>query len=100
MNERDEEIVKIAKSIEELAAIFKELASLVIDQGTVLDRIDFNMENALADVKEGVQQLNKAEDHQKSAMSVKCIIGLVILIGILVLVLILKHTSFNKSSNK
>ena len=43
MNERDEEIVRIAKSIEELAAIFKELAVLVIDQGTILDRIDYNM---------------------------------------------------------
>ena len=33
-----------AQSIEELSDIFKELAVLVIDQGTILDRIDFNME--------------------------------------------------------
>lgn len=32
------------KSIEDLSTIFKELAVLVIDQGTILDRIDFNME--------------------------------------------------------
>ena len=42
--ERDEEITRIARSIEELSQIFKELAVLVIDQGTILDRIDFNME--------------------------------------------------------
>jgi syntaxin 16 len=42
--ERDAEITRIAQSIEELAQIFKELAVLVIDQGTILDRIDFNME--------------------------------------------------------
>jgi syntaxin 16 len=45
--ERDMEISRIATSIEELSAIFKELAVLVIDQGTILDRIDFNMEQVL-----------------------------------------------------
>ena len=35
---------RAAQSIEELSEIFKELAVLVIDQGTILDRIDFNME--------------------------------------------------------
>ena len=33
VNERDAEIIKIAKSIEELAGIFKELSAMVIDQG-------------------------------------------------------------------
>jgi len=32
---RDQEISSIAKSIEELATVFKELAVLVIDQGKV-----------------------------------------------------------------
>ena len=53
VNERDQEIVRIAKSIEELAAIFKELAVLVIDQGTILDRIDYNMESAVENAKQG-----------------------------------------------
>lgn len=43
VGQRDEEITRIAQSIEELAGIFKELAVLVIDQGTILDRIDYNM---------------------------------------------------------
>lgn len=59
VNERDEEITRIARSIEELAQIFKELAVLVIDQGTILDRIDFNMEQVLAHTTEGIQQLQK-----------------------------------------
>jgi len=33
VDERDQEIVKIAKNIEELAGIFKELSAMVIDQG-------------------------------------------------------------------
>jgi syntaxin 16 len=93
---RNEEIVKIAKSIEELAQIFRELAVLVIDQGTILDRIDYNMENAVSNVKEGVEQLAKAEEHQKNSMSVKCIILLVILIGIMVGILAWKHSDNKK----
>lgn len=92
VNERDEEIVRIAKSIEELAAIFKELAVLVIDQGTILDRIDYNMETAVEHAKEGVKQLEKAEQHQKNAMSVKCIMVLVLLIIIMLAILIWKHS--------
>lgn len=48
-----------AKSIEELAQIFKELAVLVIDQGTVLDRIDYNMEMAVERTKQGMVELEK-----------------------------------------
>lgn len=92
INQRDEEITQIAKSIEELAQIFKELAVLVIDQGTILDRIDYNMENAVEHVKEGMTQLQKAEEHQKNAMSTKCIIVLVILIIIFLSILIWKHS--------
>jgi len=93
VNQRDEEITKIAKSIEELAAIFKELAVLVIDQGTILDRIDFNMETAVEHAKEGIVQLQKAEDHQKNALPFRCIVLLVVLIAIMLGVLIYKHSN-------
>lgn len=88
---RDKEIVEIAKSIEELGAIFKELAVLVIDQGTILDRIDYNMEAVVEHTKEGITQLERAETSQKNARPLKCIIFLVCLIAFLLLILIFKH---------
>jgi len=68
---RDEEIVRIAKSIEELAGIMKELAALVIDQGTILDRIDYNMDAAVEHVKEGIVQLEQAEKNQKAGNPIR-----------------------------
>jgi syntaxin 16 len=88
---RDKEISQIAKSIEELGSIFKELAVLVIDQGTILDRIDYNMEAVVEHTKTGIKQLEKAERSQKSARPMKCIICLLITIMILLLILVLKH---------
>lgn len=99
VNARDQEIRSIAKSIEELAQIFKELAVLVIDQGTILDRIDFNMENAVEHAKEGVVQLEKAEEHQKNATPIRCIIVLVVLIIIMICILIWKHSKNNDSNS-
>jgi hypothetical protein len=48
--ERDAEIIKIAQSITELSVLFRELSVLVIEQGTVLDRIDYNVEHTLLKV--------------------------------------------------
>ena len=84
--ERDEEIRKIVESIEELSAIFKELAVLVIDQGTILDRIDYQMEQVVEQVEDGVQHLERAEEYQKSARPRYCICFLLITITILLTV--------------
>ena len=87
VRERDQEIQNIAESISELGAIFKELAVLVIDQGTILDRIDFNMEQVVEHTKEGVVQLEQAEEYQKSARPLKCILLQLLIITILVIIL-------------
>ncbi|CAM9150205.1 unnamed protein product [Ectocarpus sp. 6 AP-2014] len=92
VGQRDGEINNIVKSIEDLSTIFKELAVLVIDQGTILDRIDFNMEQVVEHTREGVSQLQRAEEHQKSALPLKCIGILVVLIIIMLGLLVWKHS--------
>lgn len=55
--QREREINEIAKGIIELADIFKDLQTMVIDQGTMLDRIDYNVERMATDVKAADKEL-------------------------------------------
>lgn len=57
ISQREREITDIAQGIIELADIFKELQTMVIDQGTMLDRIDFNVEQMNVHVKEADKEL-------------------------------------------
>lgn len=51
----------------------------------MLDRIDYNMECAVENVKSGNKQLVKADDYQKSASSTSSVVilGLVGMIGLM-----------------
>lgn len=59
IDQREREVNQIAKSIHQLAEIFRDLQTLVIDQGSMLDRIDFNIEQTSLQVKDAVVQLEK-----------------------------------------
>ena len=64
--ERERAINQVASSVTELAEIFKEIQVLVIDQGTILDRIDYNIEQAADRVTSAVVELNKANEYDRS----------------------------------
>lgn len=55
--QREREINDIAKGIIELSDIFRELQTMIIDQGTMLDRIDYNVERMATDVKQADTEL-------------------------------------------
>lgn len=55
--QREREINDIAKGIIELSDIFRELQAMVIDQGTMLDRIDYNVERMGTEVKAADKEL-------------------------------------------
>jgi syntaxin 16 len=57
IEQREHEINDIARGIIELADIFRDLQAMVIDQGTMLDRIDYNVERMAVDVKEAEKEL-------------------------------------------
>ncbi|KAI0769602.1 t-SNARE, partial [Trametes elegans] len=57
---RDRELTEIARSIASLAELFKDLGALVIDQGTLLDSVEYNIEQTAAHMEDAVRELNVA----------------------------------------
>jgi syntaxin 16 len=55
--QREREINDIARGIVELSDIFRELQTMIIDQGTMLDRIDYNVDRMTEDVKAADKEL-------------------------------------------
>ncbi|XP_072013664.1 syntaxin-16-like isoform X2 [Amphiura filiformis] len=86
--EREKEINHIVQSITDLNEIFRDLATMVVEQGTVLDRIDYNIESTSTKVQEGLKQLHKAEKYQKKNRKMLFITALAIITIILIIILI------------
>ncbi|KAG2697559.1 hypothetical protein I3760_07G111900 [Carya illinoinensis] len=89
--EREREINQVMQSVNELAQIMKDLSVLVIDQGTIVDRIDYNIQTVAVSVEEGLKQLQKAERTQKKGGMVRCATVLVIMCFVMLVLLILKE---------
>jgi syntaxin 16 len=88
--ERDAEVVKILESVNDLAGVMKDLSVLVIDQGTILDRIDYNLEQVSATVEEGRKQLTKAEKHQKNSRMIICIYFLMVAVAVMLVIVVIQ----------
>jgi syntaxin 16 len=71
---KDKEIQELTNSVKDLAVLFKELSTLVIEQGTIIDRIDYNVESALDSTKKGKKHLIGARKAQKNNRSRKILV--------------------------
>ncbi|KAF7161799.1 hypothetical protein CNMCM5623_007264 [Aspergillus felis] len=90
IEQREREINDIAKSIIELSDIFRELQAMVIDQGTMLDRIDYNIERMGTEVKAAEKELKVATNYQRRTTKRKILLLLIILIAGMIILLIVK----------
>lgn len=88
--QREKEITDIAQGIIELADIFKELQGMIIDQGTMLDRIDYNVERMAVDVKGADEELKVASTYQKKGTKRRIIALLLLLVIGMIILLVVK----------
>lgn len=88
--QREREIEDIAQGIIDLSDLFRDLQSIVIDQGTMLDRIDYNVERMAVDVKEADKELNVASGYQKKTTKRKIMLLLILIIVGMIILLVIK----------
>lgn len=79
-------------TINDLAVLFKDLSVLVVEQGTILDRIDYNIETAHKDVVQANVHLTSTVKIEKSFRSKGMLSCLIVSIIVCLLLLMLKHS--------
>ncbi|KAI7261865.1 t-SNARE [Hortaea werneckii] len=77
---REREIEKIAQGVIDLSNIFQELNTMVIDQGSLLDRIDYNVERTHEHVQGAERELKVATGYQKRTTKRKVMLLLVLVV--------------------
>ena len=90
----NKKIDDLVRSINKLSTIYKDLNSLVIEQGSLIDRIDVNIDNTLQHTKQAVVHLEGADEAASSTFADKVIKILVILIIILAVIFGITHATW------
>ncbi|KAK4770337.1 hypothetical protein SAY87_030869 [Trapa incisa] len=91
IEEREQGIEEIQQQIGEVNEIFKDLAVLVHEQGTMIDDIGGHVENSNAATAQGNSHLVKAAKTQRSNSSLACL--LMVIFGIVLLIVIIVLTA-------
>ncbi len=82
--------MRISKSILELNSLFKDVASMIVDQGSIVDRIDYNVERSAMRIKSAYKSVQKAESYHKDR-KMKLIIFLAgVAVFLMILILLTK----------
>ena len=90
LQKRDNELNILLNSINDLAEVFKDMQTLVMEQGTILDRIDYNIESSIINIQESNKNLKKAEEHLKKSCFTKVIFIMLFIIFIEICLILMK----------
>jgi syntaxin 16 len=89
--QRDEAVAALIKEVTEIQEVMRDISVLVVEQGTMVDRIDQNIEAAVEAVDRGVEHIRRAHESSKNGAMATCIFVLLVLIAIMfVLMVIIK----------
>ena len=90
LKQRDNELSLLLNNVNELATIFKDIQTLVMEQGSILDRIDYNIDVAGENVIKSKKSLIKANEYHKQNCFRNIILVLIVIIFIEVFLLMFK----------
>ena len=90
LKRRDTQLGLLLDNMNNLASTFSDLKNLVMEQGTILDRIDYNIDEAAIHTAKGKQHLINANELQKNSCFRNVILFLVVFIFIESILLLIK----------
>ena len=64
--ERNKELDLMVKTVNDLKEIFQEVSDMIISQGTILDRIDYNLYQSRYNVRRGNREMEETHERLKS----------------------------------
>ena len=88
--DRNREIDQIVKTVNDLKEIFQEVAEMIIFQGTILDRIDYNIYESRYNIRRGNREMEETHERLKSGCLRKTNQILIICIFIMSILIIFK----------
>ena len=91
IKQRNECIDSLLSSINELTSIFKDLQTVVQEQGTILDRIDYNIDIAMDNTKKAYGHINEANKLQKQSCFRNTVLIILVIIFVEFILLINKY---------
>jgi len=90
ISERNRDIKKIESSVLEVNEIFRDLSHLVVEQGQMIDNIESNVEESVDYTNQGVVEVVKANEYQKSARTKMCFVLLFFVVIVAVVAIVVK----------
>jgi len=90
LEQREQSMRQLESDIVDVNTIFKDLATMVHEQGEIVDSIEQNIESTTVQVTSGTEQLRQAADYQNKARKKKIILAVlgIIILSILVGVIV------------
>lgn len=99
IQEREAAIKSLESDILDVNQIFKDLGTLVYEQGEMIDSIEGNVQTAASNVEAGNVQLASAADYQSAARRKKCICVIILVVALIVITLIIVLPIVTKNKN-
>lgn len=88
--ERNKELDQMITTVNDLKEIFQEVSNMIISQGTILDRIDYNLYQARHNIRRGNREMEEAHERLKSGSLRRINQILIICIFVMSLLIIFK----------
>ncbi|CAH2034927.1 unnamed protein product, partial [Iphiclides podalirius] len=89
LEERERDIRQLETDIMDVNQIFKELGSMIHDQGAVVDSIESSVEYTVQNVESGTQELRQAVNYKNKLRKKKVYLAIILIIIISILLIII-----------